>query len=181
MAAAGTDLDNYSIGYENGTLTVYLAGIVGIDSVTLSSKNVLDSFDSSLGAYGPGNHGSAATVLSNGAIDLSGGTTVNGNVRSALGSVGLDARSVVTGNVIAGTTITNAGTIGGTTTPNSPAGAIVVPPVAACSPFSTTAGIGGQFGYSAATGDLSVAAGKTATLANGSYCFHNVALRKGRC
>ncbi len=177
VAGAGTDLDNYSVGYVNGTLTVYLAGVVGIDSVTLSSKDVLDSFDSSLGPYGVGNQGSAATVLSNGAITLS-GATVNGDVRSSQGAVGVAVHSTVTGDVTAGTTISNDGTIGGTATPSSPAAPIVAPPVAACSPFSNAAGIGGQFTYNAAKGDLSLAAGKTATLANGSYCFHNVTLAK---
>jgi hypothetical protein len=52
--------------------------------------------------------------------------------------------------------------------------------VPACSPFTGTAGIsGGPFNYNAAKGDLTVGGGKSVTLANGTYCFHDLTLSGG--
>jgi Carboxypeptidase regulatory-like domain len=158
---------------------VGVVGVVGLVSTSLGGAGaIVDSFDSGVGPYGSANKGSAANVLSNGPITLN-GAKVNGNVRSTQGSVTLGSLSLVTGNVAAGTTISNSGTINGTATPNAPSAAIVAPAVAVCSPFSGTSGIGGQFKYAAATGNLTVGSGKTATLANGSYCFHDVTLSRG--
>jgi carboxypeptidase family protein len=177
VAAGGTNLGNYDVHYANGTLSVFLNGIVGLDSVNVSGKGLIDSFDSSLGPYGPGNSGSAARIASNGPIGLDG--ILHGDLVSTAGTVNLKSSSLVTGNVVAGQKVTNNGTVLGTVTQNSPSPAITAAAVPACSPFSTGAGIGGQFTYNAAKGDLSVAGGKSATLANGSYCFHNVTLSGG--
>ena len=49
----------------------------------------------------------------------------------------------------------------------------------ACSPYSDGSGIGGAFTYDAVKGDLTVKGGKTATLAAGTYCFHNVTVGGG--
>ena len=93
---------------------------------------------------------------------------MNGGIRSALGPVTVQNGGVVTGDVQAGTTITNKGTINGTATPNSPSPTIAPPDVAPCSPFSGTAGHQRrQFKYDAAKGDLTVSGGKTVTLADG--------------
>ena len=100
-------------------------------------------------------------------------------MRSALGPVSLDKGGLVSGDVTAGGPITNKGTIQGTATPNSPSPPINAPPVAACSPYSDGTGISGKFAYSPATGDLTVSGGKTATLAAGAYCFHNITLSGG--
>ena len=154
-------------------------GVIGLVSMSLAGSGAnIDSFDSGVGPYGSSNQGNAANVLSNGSITLN-GAKVHGGVRSTQSSVILKRLSLVTGDVTAGTKISNAGTINGTATPFAPSSAIVAPAVAACSPFSGTTGIGGQFKYAAATGDLSVVNGKTATLANGSYCFHNITLASG--
>ena len=88
-------------------------------------------------------------------------------MRSAPASVTLDKGGLVTGDVTAGTAITNKGTINGTATPNSPSPPIVAPPVPVCSPFSGDGGISGKFSYNAAKGDLTVSGGKTVTLASG--------------
>jgi hypothetical protein len=159
--------------------TVTLPGVIGLDSLTASGKNVVvDSYDSAAGPYGTANHGSAADLFSNGGIGLN-SVSIFGNVRSALGSV-LVNKAFVSGDVRAGGPITNTGgTIGGTATPNSPSPTIVAPPVPACSPFSGTGGLSGKYEYNAATGDLQVSGGKAATLAPGTYCFHNLALSGG--
>jgi hypothetical protein len=158
---------------------VMLPGVIGLDSASVSAKGaVVDSFDSSAGPYGPANKGSAASLFSNGAVTL-GGAKVSGDVRSALGSVTLKDESVVTGDVRAGTTIANAGTIGGTATAHSPSPPIAAPPVPACSPFSDGKGITGQASYNPAKGDLTVSGGRTATLADGTYCFHSLTLSGG--
>jgi hypothetical protein len=139
--------------------TVIVPGVVGLDSVAL-------------GGQGAAVDGSGATVFSNGAVALS-HAHVTGDVRSAQSSVSMDADGTVSGDVTAGTTITG-GTIGGTATPNAPSSPLAAPAVTPCSPFSGAAGLGGKYAYNAATGDLTVAGGKTATLAAGTYCFHNV-------
>jgi hypothetical protein len=163
----------------NANFTITLPGVIGLDSVAFGGKGVLvDSYDSSAGPYGSGNNGNAAEVFSNHAVGLSSSST-HGSIRSALGPVSLDKGGLVTGDVRAGLGITNLGTIGGTQTPNSPSQPINAPPVAACSPYSSASGISGKFTYNAATGDLTVSGGKTATLADGTYCFHNVTLSGG--
>ena len=158
--------------------TIVLPGVVGLDSVLFGGNGtIVDSFDSSAGPYGSANKGSDVTLFSNGPIGL-GHANVAGDVVSALSSVNLD-KAVVSGNVTAGTAITGNGTVGGTTTANSPSSPLTAPAVAACSPYSSPAGIGGKFTYSPVTGDLTVGGGKAATLAAGNYCFHNVTVSGG--
>jgi hypothetical protein len=163
----------------NANFSITLPGVIGLDSLSFGGKGtIVDSYDSSAGAYGPANSGSAAEVFSNGLAAL-GASSTFGNVRSALGAAKLDKGGLVSGNVTAGTTITNLGTIGGTASPNTPTPPIDAQPVAVCSPYSSAAGISGKFSYSALTGDLTVSGGKTATLADGTYCFHSVTLSGG--
>jgi hypothetical protein len=107
------------------------------------------------------------------------GAKVYGSVRSSQSSVTLKLGSHVTGDVTAGTTIANAGTIDGTATPNAPATPLAPDPVAACSPFGDASGISGSFTYDATRGDLTVKGGRTATLAAGTYCFHNLTVAGG--
>ncbi len=113
----------------NADFTVTLPGVIGLDSVSISGKGVVDSFDSSLGPYGPGNTSALASLFSNGVIGL-GTASVYGDVRSATASVTLEKNGLVTGDVRAGTAINNKGTINGTATPNSPSPPIIAPPVA---------------------------------------------------
>ena len=154
-----------------------MPGVIGLDSVKF--KGTIDSFDSAVGPYGGTNVGDAASLFSNLDVLLT-GAKVSGGVRSALGAVTLQKGVVVTGDVRAGTAITNNGTIGGTATPNSPSQTIAPPNVAPCSPFTRTAGIsGGPFSYNAAKGDLTVGGGKNVTLADGTYCFHDLTLSGG--
>jgi len=158
--------------------TVLLPGVIGLDSVALSGNEaVVDSFDSAAGAY-PASKGSAASVFSNGPIGLD-ATKTYGTVRSALAGVTLKAGGLVTGDVRAGTTVQSKGTIGGTVTQNAPSPTIAAPAVQACSPFSDASRLSGKFAYAAATGDLTVSGGNTATLAEGTYCFRNVTLSGG--
>jgi hypothetical protein len=80
--------------------------------------------------------------------------------------------------VTAGTSIHNVGVITGTQKANSPSATITAPSVPACSRFSTAAGINGAFTYSALRSNLRVKPGKTATLAAGAYCFHDLRIPK---
>jgi hypothetical protein len=145
----------------------------------------VDSFDPSQGPYTAGGATSVSRIFSNGTITLQTGSTVKGDVRSTQGNVILHASSggdpgaVVNGNVTAGTTISQKGTVTGTITAGSPASALVAPLPASCSPFSSSAGISGTFSYSSSTGDLVVNGPNTATLANGTYCFHSITLNTG--
>jgi hypothetical protein len=90
----------------------------------------------------------------------------------------MSGASQVTGNATAGTTVTTSGsaTVGGTRTNNALAPVMTLPPVAACSPFSSNSGISGTYTYNAGTGDLTLSGVNIATLANGNYCFHNITL-----
>ena len=138
------------------------SGIVGLDSVSFGGKGaVIDTFDSSAGPYGGANVGDAADLLSNGTMTLAG--AVHGDVRSTQGPVTLKKSSLVTGDVYAGTTIKNDGTVNGSVNPNSPTAPLVPDAVPDCSPYSDGTGLAGGFVYDAAKGDLTVKGGKTAT------------------
>jgi hypothetical protein len=116
-----------------------------------------------------------ASVFSNGPLTL-GPTLIWGEVRSATSSIVLGSGGHITGNVRAGTTITNAGMIDGTKAPNSPSPTLNPSPVAPCAPYSTAAAVGAGTKYNAATGDLTITGANTVTLAAGTYCFHNISL-----
>jgi hypothetical protein len=162
----------------NADFVVTVPGVVGLDSLGASGTNTIDSYNSANGPYGGANKGSNASVFSNGSLTL-GSSQVGGTVRSATGNVVLGGGGLITGDVRAGTTITNGGTIQGTKTPNSPSQTINPSPVAACSPYTPATAFGGYTSYSAATGDLVIGSGKTVTLAAGTYCFRNVTLTGG--
>ena len=175
IGSAGTDLHNYAIRYVAGTLTVRLAGLTGLTAASVGGQAVVDT---STGRDRRSNQGSAAVLSSNGPISI-GAATVHGSVRSTGGSVTLQKGALVTGGVTAGTTIANDGTIRGKTTQRSPSTAVPSARVSRCAQFSAPSGFGGHFTYDRTSGNLTVAAGKTVTLAAGSYCFHNIVLSGG--
>lgn len=157
VAGGSTNLQNYAITYVNGTLAVLNAGLVGLNGVTVStSGGLIDSFDSSHGAYKNANRGSSALVLSNGAVSLA-GVSLAGDVMGSTVSVASSAH--VTGLV----------------TQAAPSPLLTAAPVTRCAALSKTAGKGGKFSYSPKTGNLKVVSG-TVTLKNGTYCFNNVVL-----
>ena len=164
-AAVGTRLSNYDIGYVNGTLTVNLVAIVGLDGVSVTGSGVFDAAPSG-GVF----------VVSNGSITVTGSAAIRGDMRSTGGSVSLTGSAVVTGDVSAGTTIASVSRIRGLASPNSPVEALIAPAVAACSPYSSAAGLSGSYSYNPATGDLAVSGSKTVTIASGSYCFGSITL-----
>jgi hypothetical protein len=91
----------------------------------------------------------------------------------------MSGASQVTGNATAGTTVSLSGSasVGGTITNNALAPLFTLPAVGACGPpYSSNSGISGTYSYNSSTGDLSLSGVNIATLANGTYCFHNVAL-----
>src|SRR6266508_609770 len=89
-------------------------GIIGLDSVTMSASGAyVDSFDSLIGYSA--SHGSQANLSSNGQIDLK-GAKVYGNVLSSQANVILESGSLVSGNALYATTLTNSGTVQGTIT-----------------------------------------------------------------
>ena len=144
--------------FVNGTLTVYESGLIGLDRVSIGgNKASVDSFDSGVGF--PVSQGNNAIIFSNGTITVS-GSKIGGSLLSAAGNVTLQPGTNVSGNVSAGGTIANQGTVGGTLTPNNPAGALSAPAVAPCTP----------------SGDLTISGNNTMTLADGSYCYRNVTI-----
>ncbi len=178
VAGAGTNLANYAITYVNGTLTVYLSGLVGLDGFTVGpGTSLIDSYDASAGSYSAAAATKAAQVLANGPIAVT-GSTVNGSLRSATSSIGVLSGSLVTGDVTAGGNVVKSGsTVNGTVTAHQPSAPIVAPSVAACSPFSPAAGLtGSKFTYDQRSGDLTVSGQGSVTLAAGTYCMHSVTL-----
>jgi uncharacterized repeat protein (TIGR01451 family) len=158
-------------------VTVALTSLIGLDSVSITGSGLVDSYNSS-GGY-PATKGSLANVLSNGTITLGNSGKVSGNVRSTRAGVAMSGASQVTGNATAGTTVTrtNSATVGGTITNNQLAPVMTLPSVPACGgPYSPNSGISGTYSYNPSTGDLSLSGVNIATLANGTYCFHNVTL-----
>lgn len=158
-------------------VTVALTSIVGLDSVSITGAGPVDSYDSN-GGY-PATKGSLANVLSNGTITMTGSAKVAGNVRSTRAGVAMSGASQVTGNATAGTTVSRSGsaTVGGTITNNALAPVISLPAVPSCGPpYSPNSGITGTYSYNAGTGDLSLSGVQVATLANGTYCFHNLSI-----
>jgi hypothetical protein len=102
-----------------------------------------------------------------------------GNVRSTQAGVAVSGASKVTGNATAGTTVSRSGSgaVGGTITDNALSPLVALPAVAACGPaYSSNSGISGTYSYNANTGDLILSGINSATLANGTYCFHNLTL-----
>src|SRR5215467_11122424 len=130
-------------------------GVCTGGAMTISSSYV-DSYNSSLGAYGGGNVGSNGNIKSNGNITIQGGTTVSGSAT-------------------AGGTVSNSGTITGTIT-NSASSPVTMPTVAACGPpYSSVTGITGGT-YNSSTGVWTVSGGGSGTLAAGTYCFSSITL-----
>ncbi len=64
-------LGNVYFDVSNADFTVWMPGVIGLDSVTF--KGLIDSFDSAVGPYGGTNVGSAANLFSNLDVLLSGG------------------------------------------------------------------------------------------------------------
>jgi hypothetical protein len=97
---------------------------------------------------------------------------------SALGNVILQSGSLVTGDVVYSTTLSNSGTVQGTiyhqTSPP-----FVAPIPDSCGSYTAAPIITGAYTYNASTGNLTVSGGGTATLANGSYCFKNLTVSGG--
>jgi hypothetical protein len=158
-------------------VTVAITSIIGLDSVSITGSAFVDSYDST-GGY-PATKGSLANVLSNGTVTLGGSGKVFGNVRSTRAGVVLTGTTQITGNATAGTTVSKGASavIGGTITNNALAPVMTLPSVPSCAPpFSTNSGISGTYTYNSSTGDLTLSGNNIATLANGSYCFHNVSL-----
>jgi uncharacterized repeat protein (TIGR01451 family) len=158
-------------------VTVALTSIIGLDSVSITGSALVDSYDST-GGY-PATKGSLANVLSNGTITIGGSGKVFGNVRSTRAGVVMTGTTQVTGNATAGTNVSKAAsaTIGGTITNNALAPVMTLPAVPSCGPpYSSNSGISGTYSYNATTGDLTLSGVNIATLANGTYCFHNVSL-----
>jgi len=158
-------------------VTVALTSLIGLDSVAITGSGFIDSYSSS-GDYSV-TKGNLASVVSNGAITMSNSGKVGGSVRSTRAGINMTGFSQITGNATAGTTVSLGGsaTVGGAITNNALAPVISLPPVASCGPpYSPNSGITGTFSYNSSTGDLQLSGTNIATLANGTYCFHNVSL-----
>ena len=172
--------NNYALAFVDGTLTVYLSGIIGLNKITVgASSAVIDSYDSSIGY--PSSQSNDAFLLSNGTITLQ-GAKIHGDMISTQGNVILQANSLDTGDVTYATTISLAGSavVQGSIyhLTNPP---IVAPLPDACGSYTTapTTWMTGAYTYDPIKGNLTVSGGGTATLASGTYCFNNVTVSGG--
>ncbi len=172
--------NNYEITLVPGTLTVYLCGgIIGLNKITIgASSAIVDSYNSLNGPY-PNSPSNQASLFSNGTITLQ-GAKLYGDAVSTGGNVVLQANSLVTGDVVYATTLSNSATVQGsidhqTSTP------LVLPVPGACGSYTQapTTWITGAYTYDATKGNLTVSGGGTATLANGTYCFNTVTVSGG--
>src|SRR4030095_7893347 len=85
----------------------------------------------------------------------------------------------VRADVTAGTLVSKVGgaSVSGVTTNNALAPAMTLPAVGVCGPaYSSANGLSGTYSYNQGTGDLTLSGANNATLAAGTYCFHNLAL-----
>ncbi len=172
--------NNYALTFVDGTLTVYLSGIIGLQKVTVgASTAVIDSYDSSIGY--PNSQSNDAFLLSNGTITLQ-GAKIHGDMISTQGNVILQANSLDTGDVTYATTISLAGSAvvqGSIIHQTNPP--IVAPIPDACGSYTKapTTWITGAYTYDPIKGNLTVSGGGSATLAGGTYCFNNVTVSGG--
>ena len=122
----------------------------------------------------------AATLLSNGVITLQGAKVHGDMVAAGGGKVVLQANSLVTGDVVYGTTLSNSGSVQGSTY-NQYTTPFVAPIPGACGSYTKapTTWITGAYTYDPIKGNLTVSGGGTATLASGTYCFNNVTVSGG--
>jgi hypothetical protein len=181
VGGAHTDLaGNYTITYHQGTLRVLTVAFLGLNGVSVTtSGGKIDSFDSSVGPYGPANHSATATVVSNGSLSLS-GVALFGSATSTRRSVSVAHTARVTGNVTAGTTASIHGRVGGTVSRHSRSSALAGQKGAGCSGYSSTSGMsGGKFSYSAKKGNLTLDPHGTVKLESKTYCFDNITLSVG--
>jgi hypothetical protein len=179
VAGPSTNLaGNYTVAFQNGSLHVQAVGIIGLNGVSVSaSGGKIDAFDSTHGVYNSStNHSSTAFALSNGPLSFS-GVSLFGNALSTQGSVSVASGAAVSGFVTAGTTVSNAGVVGGTVTQHAPSATLSLPTGAACSPLSSRTGISGG-SFSLSSGSLTVKSG-TVKLASKTYCFNNVTVLSG--
>ncbi|MBI4529745.1 MAG: hypothetical protein HY695_38595 [Deltaproteobacteria bacterium] len=135
--------------------------LFGAEEVEIAGGTTLiDSYNSSKGTYNGDAAGSNGDVRSNNDIDIGGGATVKGDVA-------------------AGGTVTNGGTVTGTITSSAtPPVSLLPDPVAPCGPpFYSGSGITGSFTYK--DGELRIAGGGTAMLADGTYCFARITITGG--
>jgi hypothetical protein len=97
VAAAGTNLADYTITYANGKLTVVaVPGVVGLQSVFIGGTGaIIDSVASARGLTGTTAQ-TVARISSNGLIALY-GAKIHGNVRSTHGRVSVRTASRVHG------------------------------------------------------------------------------------
>jgi uncharacterized repeat protein (TIGR01451 family) len=158
-------------------------GLIGLNSITVgASKGRVDGVESSPSHPPVFVPGQFVDMLSNGLITI-GGAQVYGSVRSTQGKVTVQSGSLITGDVFAGSTITNQGTVQGHLYPNAPSGAITATVTwSPCTPVSAAVlatKITGTYTYSASTGDLTVSGGNLVTLSNGDYCFRNITISGG--
>jgi uncharacterized repeat protein (TIGR01451 family) len=172
--------NNYNITLNPGTLTVTLCGgvIIGLNKITIGASSALvDSYNSSSGYAASVDD--AATLLSNGLITLQ-GAKLHGDAVSSAGNVTLQSGSLVTGDVVYGTTLNNSGSVTGNIIHQTEP-PFVAPIPGACGSYTAapTTWITGAYTYDPVKGNLTVSGGGTATLAAGTYCFNNVTVSGG--
>ena len=147
-------------------------GVWGIDSATVPGSVIIDSWDSTTGAYAPTSANENGDVCSNGEVTVSGSAEIHGDVLSATGDVTING---------------GAATITGFT--ESAVDPVSAPPVDLSEPFAnndngtiplTDAGTDPLDGTSVSTPgyvDLILNSGENLTLLPGVYIFDDIELK----
>ena len=158
-------------------------GIVVLDDLSMSGRSYVDSYDSSAPEGYKSSKGKDAVVVTNGQMDLSGGSGVYGSAVSTRSGINLSGGSLVTGIVSYSTTYTASGhstadarrqTLAQVNA-RSPEKCSGYPPA----PTAADPWITGKFVYDASRGDLLVTGGNAVTLRGGTYCLNNIGLSGG--
>jgi hypothetical protein len=170
---------NYDLKPADGTLTVTLCGgaIIGLNWISVTSaSSLVDAYESSIGY--PASQSDQSLMLSNGTINVKG--TIDGSMVSTGGNIIVQSGTLVTGDVVYATSLSNSGTVQGANDHQTSA-PIVLPIPGACGSYTKapTTWIHGAYTYDAVKGNLTVSGGNTATLDPGSYCFNNVTISGG--
>jgi Tfp pilus assembly protein PilX len=156
-------------------------GICSQGNITLGTGAAIDSYDSSLGAYGGTNVGTNGDIATNANITLATGVAVHGDATTGgTGNISLGTGASISGNATAGGTVSlgTGAIVNGTTTNGTPS-PITMPSVSACGPpYSNGTGITGG-SYNSTTGQWTVGVGAKGALAAGTYCFSSISLSTG--
>ncbi len=146
--------------------------MLGMDSVDLDDRVVVDSYDSTLGDYDPDTPGAEGHIHSNGDITLRRDNTVNGNAQAG-GTVSCGGGNQIGDPLQPCDPVDPADSI----TEGAPAVNFDVVDTSHTTPNDNSTGIFPAEAYDPSTHDLTVGPDETVTLDAGTYYFNEIAVK----